>query len=126
MDLLDTPGGQAAQIVQRIEAMVTRANVDVVDVEQQQAVGAFRHFSQKIPFAAIGGAKADIARRIFDQDPPPQIILHAADIVDDALQCRCIIGQRQQIMAVMSVDTGPAQMIRNPKRIDPIGERLQR
>ena len=106
--------------------MVARADIDIVHVEQQQAVGAFRHFGQKIPFAAVGGAKADIARRIFDQNALPQIILHTADIVDDALQCRCVIGQRQQVMAVMRVDPGPAQMIRNPQRLDPIGERLQR
>src|ERR1700685_2879779 len=43
MELDHTPGGNRVDIAQRIEAMVKGADEDVVEVEQNRAVGLLRH-----------------------------------------------------------------------------------
>jgi hypothetical protein len=44
VDLADAPGGQGVDVAAAVEAMVAGADVDVVHVEQQPAVGALGQF----------------------------------------------------------------------------------
>ena len=55
------------QVGQWVETMIDAADVDIVDVEQDGAVGALRDFAQELPFAHLGCLIGQIARDILQQ-----------------------------------------------------------
>ena len=55
----------------------------------------------------------------------PRKILHQLDAADDVIERFFGVGDRQEIMQVLAVDAGPAQMVGHPFRLDPPGEVLQ-
>ena len=50
VDLFDQPARNAAEILARIEAMVPRGHIDVVDIEQKPATGTLGDLAEKLPF----------------------------------------------------------------------------
>ena len=51
----------------RVEAVVHARHVDVVDIEQQLAVGAARELGDEFPFAHLVAVERDIARHVLQQ-----------------------------------------------------------
>jgi len=69
-----------------IEAEVVRADVDVVDVEQQPATGASAQLDQKLDFTVLVlVGHLQIVRRIFDQNRALDRVLRPLNVVGDAL-----------------------------------------
>ncbi len=124
MDLLHPLGGHAGQIGVGIEAVVVGADVDIVDVEQDQAVGALRDLAQELPLGERRVPVADVAGDVFEQDAPAQELLHrrhpAYDVADRLLG----VGKRQQVVEVLPGEAGPAQVIGDPQRLHALGQRL--
>ena len=69
MELLHAFDRHAAQVRQRIEAVIDAADVHVVDVEQQVAVGALGDFAQEFPFGHVVGGEADVAGDVLQHQP---------------------------------------------------------
>ena len=81
----------------RIVAVVDRVDVDVVDVEQQVAVGLGQHRVDEVDFAQrlVGrGVVADV----LDRDAPPERILHLRDADGHVLDGFVGERQRQQVV----------------------------
>ena len=69
---------QIANVLDRVEIVIHARDVNVVDVEQQAAIGFFGHAREKFPFGHRGAGKRDIAAGIFQHQRPFQEILHGA------------------------------------------------
>ena len=67
----------------------------------------------------------DIGRGVLQHQRPSEIVLDQLHPVDDMIERLMGVGDRQQVVQVLPVNTGPAQVIRNPARLDPLGEILQ-
>ena len=102
------------QVNQRIEPVIHAAHIDVVHVQQNQAVRALRDLGQEVPLGELRGRVADVAGDVLQQNPGSQAVLHPADPIDDVSQYGLVVRQRQQIVQIAAAHAGPAQMIRNP------------
>ena len=109
----------------RIVAVVEGADIDVVDVEQEPASGASRQLGQEFPFRHFGIVELNVGRDILEHDGAAEEVLHQLDAADDMIERLPGVGDRQQIVQVLAVDAGPAQMVRHPFRLDASGEVLQ-
>ena len=56
---------------------------------------------------------------------PAEEILHQLHAADDVIERFLGVGDRQQIVQILAVHAGPAQMIRNPFRFDAPSEVFQ-
>ena len=106
------------QVLHRFKAVIDAADIDIVNVEQDIAVGARGNLAQEFPLAHLVGVKAEIAGDILQEDLPAQGILHLTHACNHRRQRLFTVGQGQQIVQIASFDPGPAQMIRNPMRFD--------
>ena len=79
MNLRHALGGNAVDVFVRIEVVILRADIDVVHVEQNAAVGALDHFVQKLPFGHLRVMKLGIAADILDRDGDFDEIAHLAN-----------------------------------------------
>ena len=68
MDLRDAFGRNAVDVIERIEAVILRRDVDIVYVEQNSAVGALDDFVQEFPLGHFGNVKFGIAADVFHGD----------------------------------------------------------
>ena len=124
MELLHAVDRHAAQIGERIEAVIDAADVHVVDVEQQPAIGALGDLAQEFPFGHLVGGEADVAGDVLQHQPAAEHVLHGVHAADDVPHGLLGERQRHQVVQVHAVDAGPAQVIGDPRGLDPIGERL--
>ena len=62
----------------RVEFVVEGADIDVVDVEQDLAVGALRELGDELPFGELGGGVGDVARHVLQHQPAAEMVLHRA------------------------------------------------
>ena len=102
--------------------MIHRADVDVVDVEQDSAVSPLRNRGQELPFRHRRVPVGQIAGHVLDQDLAAQPILHLADPSGRKLQRFLRIWQRKQVVRVMTADRAPTKMVRNPSRLKPLDQ----
>ena len=108
-----------------IEIVIHAGDIDVVDVEQQAAIGFVGDAGKKFPFGHRGGGEGDVAAGIFQHERPLQKILHGADPIDDMPQCFVVERQREQIVGIHTQHAGPTKMIGNPTGIDFAGQSFQ-
>jgi len=125
VNLLHALRGDGIQVLERIELVIDRAHVDVVDVEQNQAIGARGDLAQKLPLCQAGIAEPDVARDVLQQDAAAEEILHGAHALDDIGERLLGIRKRQQVVRVAPGDAGPAEVVRDPGRLDALRERLE-
>ena len=81
--LLHAFGGNGVEILERVELMVDRAHVDVVDIEQDQAIGAPGDLAEELPFGEVRIAERHVARDILQQDSATEEVLHGPHPLDD-------------------------------------------
>lgn len=115
----------AFDVFDRVEAVIEAGNVDIVDIEQQPAVGLVRHGRQEFPLAEGVASEADIGAGVLQHQWSLQIFLDGADAIDHMPQRIFVEWQWQQIMRVPPEDAGPAEMIRDPDRRDLAGQALE-
>ena len=94
VDLGDRVAGHRREKSVRVEAVVDRVDIDVVDVEQQFAAGAARDGCDEIPFAHRVVIETHIGRHVFDQQRPRERVLNGVDALAD--QCERLLGERKR------------------------------
>src|SRR5581483_4433268 len=102
-----------------IIAMVESADIDIVDVEQQPASGTPRQLGKKLPFRHFGIGEANIGRDVLQHDGAAKEILDQLNAADDMIECFARIGYGQEVVQILAVHPGPAEMIGNPFRLYP-------
>ena len=98
VDLLHAVCGQGVQVVQRVEAVVHAAHIDVVHVHQQQAVGLVGDVAQKLPFAGAVFAVTDVARHVLDHQAAAQHVLRAVDLRHHMARAGVGVGQGVEVV----------------------------
>src|SRR5271170_8188023 len=68
VNLRDALDRNAVDVVEGVESMILGRDVDVVDVEQDSAVGRLHHLVQKLPFGHLGFVELSIATNVFNSD----------------------------------------------------------
>jgi len=125
VDLLHASDGHGIDEARRVVAVVDAAHVDVVDVEQQQAVGLLGQRSEEFPLGHGRGAVLGVARDVLEHQAPAERVLRLAQVAHDDAQRLLAVGQRQQVVQLAAVHAGPAQVVRDPQRLHARGERRQ-
>src|SRR6185295_1796694 len=124
MELLYSFDRHATQVGQRIETVVDAADVHVVDVQQQPAIGALGDLAQELPFGHRVGGEAHVGGDVLQHEPALQHVLYRVHATHDVTHRLLGERQRHQVVQVDARDAGPAQMIRDPGGLDPVGERF--
>ena len=124
MELPHPVDRDTVEIGEWIETMIEGTHINIVDVEQDQAVGFGGDGGEKFPLGHHGCVVSQIAGDIFQQNLPPEKILHLSHPCNDVPQGFFGVGQRQQVVQVQTADAGPAQMIGQPGRLDALDQRL--
>ena len=65
VDLGNALRRDAVQIIERIETVISRGDVDVIDVEQNSAIGPLHDFREKLPFGHFRNMKFRVAADVF-------------------------------------------------------------
>ena len=115
MNLADMLHGKRIEIGHRLEAVIDRGDIDVVDVEQEPAAGAADDRAQEFGLAHGRVREGDIGRRVFEQDGALKGLLHLVDMVRHAGQRRLVIGQRQKVVEIDAVMRRPGEMLREER-----------
>src|SRR5687767_1200477 len=102
VDLADTVTGEAGQVRLGRKAMVHGADVDVVDVEEQSAVGSLGDGAQELPLLYRRVRVSEIAGDIFEQDLAAEPFLHGQDALYDVVERLLGVWQGQQVMRVVA------------------------
>jgi hypothetical protein len=95
----------AEELVGR-ETVVEGAHINVVDVEQQPAIGAACNLAYKLPFGHLRLAEGHVARHVLEREPATEKILHPADAFDDARPAQ-MIGDPLRLHALPSFFKAP-------------------
>ena len=119
------PGVIIGQKGPDIEAVVDAADIDVVHIEQQMAIGAAHQLRNEFPFAQFVCRVSDIARYVFEQNPAAEKILHLLHAIRQMPQRRFGVRHRQQIVQIVMIDARPAQVIRNPAGLHAVDQSLE-
>ena len=125
MELHHAVARHAVQKVVSREAVIVGADIDIVDVEQEPAIGAVSHFAHELPFGHLGLAEGDVARYVLKREPAAEEILNLAHAVDDVVESFTRVGDGQEVVQIHAMHPGPTEMIGDPFRVDAGGERLQ-
>ena len=123
VDLPHRIRGQRVEIGDRIEPEVVRGHEDVVDVAEQSASGEAHQRREELGLRDRRVAKAQIARRILDQDPASERILRASDVLRDDRERLLRVRQREQVVQIGAARDAPGQMLGDQARLDAIGQR---
>ena len=67
-------------------------------------------------------AEGQVARHVLDQDPPAEPVLNPTDALRDVGQRLVRVRQRQQVMGVVTSEGAPAQVLRDPGRLEAVGQ----
>ena len=125
MDLRDGVAGNRVQVRPRIETVVHRVDVDVVDVEEELAAAAPGDCGHEVPFGHRVGLEAQIRRDVLDEKRPPEGGLHRVDAIAHQREGLVGEGQRQQVVEVTAIDATPAQVLGYGRGLDAGDEPLQ-
>ena len=109
----------------RIEPVVVRADEHVVDVQQEAAVGALGERGQKLRLAHRRVPVGQVAGDVLHQDPTPEPLLHARHARRHVRQRLLGERQRPQIVRAVTAEARPAEVVRDPGRLDLRRQRRQ-
>ena len=126
VELLHALDRDGCKVSAWVELMVLRTHIDVVDVEQDEAVRLLGHGAEKLPLAHLRGVIAQITRHVLEEDAPAEKLLHRPDTPGDVPHRLLGVGQGHEVVEVDRAHPGPAQVIRYPDGFDAYGERLER
>ena len=113
------------EIAHRIEAVVVGTHVHVVHIQQDAAVCLLGDGGKELPLCKDRVSELHVGGRVFQQDAPPEPILHLAHTAHHVSQGFLGVGQRQQIVEATAVNSGPAQMVGHQCRLDALHQRAQ-
>ena len=108
-----------------VEAMVVGAHVDVVDVEQEVAVGPAGNLAQELPLRKLAVRERHVAGDVFEREPAPEHVLNRCDAGNDVRERFLRVRQRPKIVAVVWSPGAEAEVVRNNRGLDLVAERAQ-
>ncbi|MNM75704.1 hypothetical protein D3C81_874990 [compost metagenome] len=117
VDLADGVQADGGQVVGAVEAVIDAADIEVVEIQQDGAATAALQLSQEGPLAHLAG-QLQIGRGVLDQQLATQALLHPLYLVAQMAERGPGIGHRQQVVEVTPAYAAPAQMLRDPHRLD--------
>jgi hypothetical protein len=82
----------AAQERQGVVLVVEGADIDVVDVEQDLAVGTPAEFGDEFPLGEFRRGIGDVARDVLQDEPAAEVVLHPHHALGDVLERLLGIG----------------------------------
>ena len=108
-----------------VESVVEGAHIDVVDVEQEPAIGAVCDLGHELPFGHLRLAEGDVARDVLEGQAAAEEVLHLGDALHHVVERLLGVGDGQKVVQVHAMHARPAEMIGDPLWICALGERLQ-
>src|SRR5687767_541419 len=125
MDLTHGRGRDAGDEGTRIEAVIARAYVNVVDVEQQAASRFARERNQEVRLGHLRVRELEIARHVLEQYLPPERVLELRHPAREVTKRLGGVGERQQVVEMHAADRAPANVLGDETRRDAIDEPLE-
>jgi len=110
MDFPNQSHIELSEVGVRIERQIRGADEYIVDVEQNAATGAPRHFIEECRFRHFRAKEAYIQRGILNEDHPAQRVLNFVDVGNNGRERFLVIGQRQQVIEENTAGGAPGQM----------------
>lgn len=111
MHLADAFVRDVVEVVVGVEGMVLGGDVDVVDVEEDAAVGKFSDFREKFPLAHFGLVELRIAGDVFNADGDFEIVTDVLDALGGFAGGFEGVGHGEKVMGVGAVDGTPAEVV---------------
>ncbi len=93
MKLRDLLPGNVFEVNSWIETVVSRANVDVVDVEQKPTARADHDLAQKLGFCHFTFLELYVRRDVLDHQRPSKAILYGLNSRDDMIYGFASVGK---------------------------------
>ena len=125
VNLEDARGIERGERGLGIGAVIVRVHQQVVEVEQDAAVGLTRNCGEELAFAHAVVGEAHVARDVLDRDAAAEPRLHLANARGHVPRRFLGVRQRQQIVEMRAAVRGPAQVIREPGGLEALGERSE-
>src|SRR6185437_13945565 len=125
MDLRDALRRNAVNIVRRVEAMVLRRNIDIVNVEKDAAVRRLDDLVKELPLRHLRLMKLRIAAHILNGDGNLKEILNLADSLRRRLHGFEGVRNGKKIVGIAAINAAPAEMVRQPRSFGPASQILQ-
>src|SRR5258708_1891066 len=114
VNLRETFGGNAVNVIEGIKAVILRGDVNIVDVQEDAAISAFDDFVQEFPFGHFGDVKFGVAADVFDGNGNFQIVSDIANFLRGFFRRLESVRHRKQVVSVAAVNAAPAEVIGKP------------
>ena len=98
VELADAVVRDITEVFVGIEVVVLGGDVDVVDVEEDAAVGLFDDFGEELPFGHFGNVVLGVAGDVFDAHGDFQKIADFADALGGEFGGFLGVGEREQVV----------------------------
>ncbi len=95
--------------------MIPGRDVDIVDIEQNAAIGLFYYFIQELPFGHFRNVELRVAADVFNRNRDLQTRHRLAYLGRGNFGGFECVRHGQEIMRVRAIDTAPAQVICEPR-----------
>ena len=118
MDLPNPLRRQRTDKVPRIKAMIARADVDVINIQQQFTASQLAEGCDKFPLAELIVGGAQVAGDVFQHQRPLQHVLYLTHPCGHMLQAFFAVRQRQQVVQLVGVAAAPTQVVGDPLRLN--------
>jgi hypothetical protein len=105
--------------------VVAGGDVDIIDIEQNAAVGPFHDLAQKFPFGHFGNVELGVAADVFHRDGHFQEIARLADFAGGDFGGGQGVRHGQQVVRVTAIHAAPAKVVRKPRRVGPFDQALE-
>ena len=105
------------QIVVHLQAVIDRAHMEVVEIEQDAATAAPSQLGQKLGLPHLP-RQLQVGGGILDEQLSAQCLLHPIYLVAHVQKSGPGVGHGQQIVEIAPADAAPAQVLRHPHRRD--------
>ena len=120
--LVDPPPGEGVDVGEGVAARVEDIDPDVVQIEEDSAVGPLAQGREESRFIEGVPRKVEIGRGVLEEEEPACFPLETGDLVGDPIEHRLVEWDREEIVVLDALERGDAQVVRVPLRFDPIEE----
>ena len=111
VDLADAVVGDVFEVIVGVEVVVFGRDVDVVDVEEDAAVGAFDDFGEELPFGHFGLVEFGVGGDVFDADGGFEEVAGGLDPGGSFAGGFEGVGHGEEVVGVGAVYGAPAEVI---------------
>jgi hypothetical protein len=125
MNLPDAVVRNVVEVIVGIKAVVLGRDVDVINVEQNPAIGLLCDLREKLPLGHVGLMILCVAADIFDADGNLYKITDVADFSRRVSRDGPGIGHRQEVVSISPIDAAPTEVVGKPRSVCALNEPLE-